>query len=222
MKKYKNPILLQGHLDLATSAEAKQKITELEIEYQKERKDQEETLFTQDRNFYQGMKDGLHVPSQEQAYLDYKDDRRLRLQDKYLSEADTTLEHYHPELFEQIRQQEQLDQNEARDMAQNMNDGYYMEKHEPKLALVLRENIGDITHRSEKTKEFVKGQELSIEEKSADSPSEFKENAKEVSQEVEQDLSIETDNEPDLDLGDNSTSINNISPDKGISFDIDD
>ena len=97
MKKYKNPILLQAHLDMAKSAEAKQQLVNLETSYQQERKEQEEILFVQDKNFYQGLKDGLHAPYQEQVYLDYKDDRRIRLQDKYLSKGDKTLEYYHPD-----------------------------------------------------------------------------------------------------------------------------
>ncbi|MCD8499627.1 MAG: mechanosensitive ion channel family protein, partial [Gammaproteobacteria bacterium] len=96
----------------------------------------------------------------QKIYLDYKDDRRLRLQDKYLAEADETLENYHPELFEQIREQEQSEHKQEIEMAKNLNDGYYLERHEPKLALVLRQNIGDITRRPEPIQNFVKGQEL--------------------------------------------------------------
>ncbi|HPE74762.1 MAG TPA: hypothetical protein PLC80_01665 [Draconibacterium sp.] len=222
MKKYKNPILLQQHLDLAKSGEAKEQLIRLEAEYQKERKEQEETFFTQDNNFYQGLKDGLHAQFQEQTYLDYKDDRRLRLQDKYLAQADETLEHYHPELFEQIHEQEQRDHKQEVEMAKNLNDGYYMERHEPKLALVLRQNIGDITRRTEHVQNFVKGQELSLEERETTKQEAFKENTMEVSKQTEQDLTIETDNEPDLDLGDNGGTVGDIHPDKGFSPDIDD
>lgn len=218
MKKYKNPILLQSHVDLAKSPEAKEQLRQLEIEYQEKRAEQEEILHAQDKNFYQGLKDGLHVPSQEQAYLDYKDDRRLRLRDKFLSEGDKTLEQYQPEIYEQIREQEQRDHHQEVSMAKNLNNGYYLEKHDPKLAQALRENIGDITHREESTRDFVKGQELRIEERKT----EFKENTTDIAQEQEQDLTIETDNEPDLDVGNNNTNIDDISPDKGISFDIDD
>ena len=221
MKKYKNPILLQAHWDMAKSAEAKENLTQLEAAYQQERKEQEENLFVQDSNFYQGLKDGLHVPSQEQAYLDYKDDRRLRLQDKYLSEGDKTLESYHPELFEQTREQEKLEHKEEVSTAKTMNDGYLVEKHEPRLALMLRENIGDITHRTEQTKDFVKGQELSLEERSTGKRSESIENTMEVSREVETDLTIETDNEPDLEV-DTPNSIDDISPDNDFTIDIDD
>lgn len=222
MKKYKNPILLQQHLDLAKSSEAKEQLIRLETEYQKERKEQEETFFDQDKNFYQGLKDGLHVQFQEQAYLDYKDDRRLRLQDKYLAEADETLEYFHPELFEQIHEQEQSEHKQEIEMSKNLNDGYYMERHEPKLALVLRQNIGDITRREEPIQNFVKGQELSLEERETTKQEAFKENTLEVSRQTEQDLTIETDNEPDLDLGDTDGAIGDTHPDKGFSPDIDD
>lgn len=222
MKKYKNPILLQQHLDLAKSNEAKEQLIRLETEYQKERKEQEETFFEQDKNFYQGLKDGLHVQIQEQAYLDYKDDRRLRLQDKYFAEADETLENYHPELFEQIREQEQSEHKQEIEMAKNLNDGYYLERHEPKLALVLRQNIGDITRRPEPIQNFVKGQELSLEERETTKQDSFKENTLEVSRQTEQDLTIKTDNEPDLDLGDNGGAIGDTHPDKGFSPDIED
>ena len=218
MKKYKNPALLQAYWNKAQSAEAKEENARLEGEYQQERKEHEEILHVQDKNFYQGLKDNIHVSSQEQAYLDYKEDRRLRLQDKYFSEGDKILEHYHPELFEQPREQKELNQEQTTETAQSLNNGYYLEQHAPKLALALRKNIGDISHREEPVQDFIKGQELSIEEKQA----EFKENAKEIEMEVEQDLRIEIDNEPDLDVDDGNRKFDDIEQDKDISPDIDD
>ena len=222
MKKYKNPILLQAHLDMAKSAEAKQQLVNLETSYQQERKEQEEILFVQDKNFYQGLKDGLHAPYQEQVYLDYKDDRRIRLQDKYLSKGDKTLEYYHPELFEQTREQQQLDHQKEVKAAKNLNQGYFLEKYNPKLAQKLRENIGDITIREEPIQDFVKGQELSQKERVTVTQSEHKENTLEITRENEPDLDIETSKEPDLEIGDDNKAPNDISPDNDISMDIDD
>ena len=222
MKKYKNPILLQSHLDKAKSAKAKEQLIQLEADYQKERKEQEEVFFVQDQNFYQGLKDGLHAQFQEQGYLDYKDDRRLRLQDKYLSEGDKTLEHYHPELFEEIRQQEQLDHQKEDKAAKSLNQGYFLEKQNHQLALKLRENIGDITIREEPIQDFVKGQELSQKERVTVEQNEHKENSLDITRENEPDLDIETSDEPDLDIGDDSRAPNTPTPDNDISLDIDD
>ena len=200
MKKYKNQILLQAYLDNAKSEEAKKDLLQIEKNYQSARIQHEQELHTQDKNFYQGLKDGLHAPYQEQEYLDYKDDTRMRLSDGYLSQGKEAFDHHHPEQAIQEQELEAVEQQKETETAKSLNDGYLFEKYETELAEQFRDSAKGITQEEGVTHDFMKGQELSMEEKRAQTMDEYQENTLEMSTDKEEELQIDIDKEQDIEI----------------------
>lgn len=165
METYRNQILLQGYLEKSRTPEAKEHLLSVEKSYQTARRELEDEINVQDKNFYQGLKDGLHTEHQEKQYLDYKEDRRLRLKDEYLFQGEETYERCHPVQAQQEREHNLSEQKRDRQSARNLNNGYLLEKYEPELSAQLQENIRNVSQPDGQTQAFLEGRRLGIEEK---------------------------------------------------------